>query len=291
MTVRNAVPAESAGHKIIPLVPSKGPKKQADQSRHRFKILDFNNRGGSKSWRVTGNRRDGSRVRENSSEQGAAEVRRTQLEAEFFMRAHEDTALRPTRLNDLQLRIAEICFIRLDDDQDVLTAVNYWLGHGWKQAVVESPRLDEATDAFLASLESTESLRTRSKGKRRSRVNMFRNSVANLRLTEITPEVIDKFFATRQVSNLTKISGCAAISRFFSWRSQRPRRWAAVNRCHEIRFEKKHDQSPPAILSVADCQKLLAAADAHSRPVWSIGCTHQPRRGASDEVGADLRLT
>src|ERR1035441_6946778 len=171
MTVSNAGPAESAGHKIIPLLPSKGPKKQADQSRHRFKILEFNNRGESKSWRVSGNRRDGSRVRENFAEQGPAEVRRSQLEAEFFTRAHEENALRATRLNDTQLRIAEICFIRLDDDQDLLTAVNYWLDRGRKQAVIESPRLDEATDAFLAWLENTETLRTRSKGKLRSRVN------------------------------------------------------------------------------------------------------------------------
>jgi integrase len=124
--------------------------------------------------------------------------------------------------------------------------------------------LDEAADTFLAWLNTTESLRARSKGKLRSRVNMFRNSVSNLRLSEISPEVIDKFFAERKVSTLTKIGDRAVISRFFSWCIERPRRWAAVNPCREIRFEKKHDQSPPAILSVADCQKLLAAAEAHN---------------------------
>jgi len=213
---------------------------------------------------VTGNRRDGSRVRETFSEQGKAEVRRTQLEAEFFSRSYEDTAFRATRLNDTQLRIAEISFIRLDDDQDMLTAVNYWLDHGRKQAVIESPWLDEAAEAFFDWVQHTESLRTRTKDKLRIRVNLFRNSVPNLRVADITPEVIDGFFAKREVSALTKIGDRAAISRFFSWCIERPRRWAVANPCREIRLEKKHDQSAPAILSVEDCQKLLSAAEAHN---------------------------
>lgn len=251
---------DSVGQKIIPLVP-KEPEKRADVSRHRFRILTFNNRGGTKSWRVTGGRRDGRRVRENFSDQTAAEIRRTQLEAEFFSRAGEDTALRATRLTDTQLRIAETCFIRLDEDHDMLTAINNWLDHGRTQAVVESPRLDDATESFLAWVKGTESLRPRTKGKLRNRVNLFRNSVPNLRVAEITPEVIEKFFAARNVAALTKIGDRAAISRFFSWCIDRPRRWARANPCREIRLEQKHDQSAPAILTVADCKKLLSAAE------------------------------
>ena len=105
--LRNTPPAGDAGRNIIPLVPAAVPKKQADQSLHRFRILPFPNRGGTVSWKVTGNRRDGSRVRKNFTDKREAEIHRAQLEAEFFSRTHEDSALRATRLSDTQLRIAE----------------------------------------------------------------------------------------------------------------------------------------------------------------------------------------
>lgn len=254
---------EIVGQNIIPLLTSKPAERPADVSRHRFKIVEFQNRGGSLAWRVTGCTRDGSRVRENFSDQKAADTRRAQLEAEFFSRTHEDSALRATRLSDTQLRIAESAFLRLGDDEDLLLAVDHWVRIGKQHDVAESPRLDEAVEAFLSWLQETETLRERTKGKLRNRVNLFRNSVPNLRVSEITPEIIDTFFTTRKVSALTKIGDRAAISRFLSWCIDRPRRWAAVNPCREIRLEKKHDQSPPAILSVPECKKLLSAAEAY----------------------------
>src|SRR5258708_5536926 len=144
-TLIAAQSAENVGgaeNKIIQLK-AREREKQADLSRHRFKISEFMNAGGSKAWRVSGDRRDGGRVRENFADVESAKVRQIQLEAEFFSRTHEDSALRATRLNDTQLRIAETSFIRLDDDGEMLSAINYWLEHGRKQAVTESPRLDD----------------------------------------------------------------------------------------------------------------------------------------------------
>jgi integrase len=256
---------EAAAPNIIPLLPSKAPEKPADVSRHRFKILQFQNRGGSGAWRVTGSRRDGSRVRENFSDQRAAETRRSQLEAEFFSRTHEDSALRATRLTDTQLRIAESCFIWLDDDEEMLWALNHWLEHGRKQSVAESPGLDEAVEAFKQWLDTTPTLRERTKANLRLRVNVFANSIGNFRVADITPDTIEDFLEKRSVSPASRDNDRRAVSRFFRWCIERPRRWASLNPCREVRVEKNGDSAAPSILTLAECKKLLQAAEQYRK--------------------------
>ena len=245
---------------VIPFAPEGKVVKQSASYREPFKLQTFTNRGGSESWRVTGMKRDGARVRENYQDLKFAECRKVELTTEWLAR-QTDTAIRATKLTDAQLRLAEAAYTRLDADHELMLAVDHWLKHGRQNAVAESPRLDEASDAFLSWLEGTESLRARTKDKLRNRVNLFRNSVPNLRVSEIGPDVLDKFFSARKVSALTKIGDREAISRFFSWCIERPRRWSAVNPCREIRLEKKHDQTPPAILSVEECKDFLSAAE------------------------------
>jgi integrase len=246
---------------VLTLPAPNGTKKRAASYREPFKIQSFTNpRTGTESWRVTGTKRDGSRVRENYADLKFAECRKVELTTEWLAR-ETDTAVRATKLTDTQLRLAEAAFMRLEEDQELMLAVDHWLKDGKRQSVAESPRLDEAAEAFLSWLQETESLRERTKAKLRNRVNLFRNSVPNLRVSEIGPDVLDKFFSTRKVAALTKIGDREAISRFFSWCIDRPRRWTAVNPCREIRLEKKHDQSPPAILSVPECKDFLSAAE------------------------------
>src|SRR5208337_1521608 len=111
-------------------------------TRQRFKIQPFTNpRTGSVSWRVTGTKRDGSRVRDNYSREHDAKCRHIELEAEFLTRETE-TNLRATSLTDVQIKLAEMSFKRLADDADLPRAVDYWLRHGNRNAVAtESPRL------------------------------------------------------------------------------------------------------------------------------------------------------
>jgi len=66
-----------------------------------FKILPFTNpRTGTASWRVTGTRRNGERIRENFVAADEAQYRHTELEAEFHA-ANGVAALRATRLTDV----------------------------------------------------------------------------------------------------------------------------------------------------------------------------------------------
>jgi integrase len=231
-----------------------------DRYREPFKIRPFTNRGGSKSWRVEGFKRDGTRVRENFAELKAAECRKVALTSEWLVRESE-TTIRATKLTDVQVKLAEMAFMRLENDQELMLAVDQWLTTGRQSSRVESPRLDEAVDSFLLWLEGTDTLRARSKRFLKSCINVFRNSVPNLRVADITPELIHKFLDGRHVSSQTRINDRLAISRFFSWAQDRPRRWATVNPCQQIRLQKPVAHSPPPILSVEDCRKLLSTAE------------------------------
>src|ERR1700690_3905673 len=95
----------------------------------RFKIQPFTNRSGSPSYRVTGTKRNGERVRENYTDAEEARLRHIVLETEFLKR-ESPVALCSTRLTEAQIATAETAFARVDDDGDLLRAVDYWLKHG-----------------------------------------------------------------------------------------------------------------------------------------------------------------
>lgn len=91
-----------------------------------FKIQQFTNpRTGSISWRVTGTKRDGTRICENFSREHDAKCRHIDLEAKYLTRQTE-TKLRSTSLTDVQIKLAELVFKRFEDDADITRAVDYW---------------------------------------------------------------------------------------------------------------------------------------------------------------------
>src|ERR1041385_5173677 len=108
--------------------------------KNRFRVLPYTNRTGSKSWRVSGTKRDGTRIQENFADPKDAQFRQVELEGEFLAR-HTDTTLRATRLTDTQIHLAELAFSKLSDDADLPRAVDHWLKHGKQHAVTDSPRI------------------------------------------------------------------------------------------------------------------------------------------------------
>lgn len=248
-------------------VPDQRARANRPQPRQRFKIISFTNRGGSESWRVTGVKRTGERIRENFLDEAAARCRQTELESEYLARSGEGTALRSTRLSDVQARIAEAAFPLLDRDDDLLIAVNFWRQHRDQFSQNEAPRLDEAVEQFqkwLKELPENE-MREDTKIGLRIRINTFANSVANIVLSDITPDFIDGFLnQTRaSVSAVTRDNDRRAISRFFSWCIERPRRWLVVNPARRENRGRRPEMPPPCVLSIGDCKALLRAAEAH----------------------------
>ena len=238
------------------------PRPKPNHHRQRFTVQDFTNATGTKSYRVAGYKRDGTRIRENFADLKAAQCRQVELETESLAR-ETDTAIRATKLTEVQVRLAETAFLRLDADQELLLAVDGWLKGGKQRAVAESPRLDDAVKAFEAWL-TTATLRDRSKSNLRTRVNVFANSTGNLRVSDITPEAIDSFLDKRAVSAASKDNDRRAVSRFFSWCMDRKRRWTTTNPCRAVKVDQG-EKAPPAVLSVEDCKALLSEAETFKR--------------------------
>jgi integrase len=248
--------------------------------KQRFKIQSFTNpRTGSLSWRVTGSKRDGTRIRENFSREHDAKCRHIDLEAEY-LGGQTETGLRATTLTDVQTKLAEMAFKRLADDGDLSRAVDYWLKHGRQHhTTAEAPRLDAAVTKFKGWLDGEKdetgngicTLRDHSKRGLKIRAGIFGNGMENLPIDQITPDMVEKFLGKLDVSTVTRDNYKRDISRFFSWCIDRPRRWIMTNPCREIKIDKGEKQ-PPAILTLAQCETLLRAAECHGVAPYTAVC-------------------
>lgn len=229
----------------------------------RFKILPYTNpRTGTPSWRVTGTRRNGERIRENFARAEEAQYRHTELEGEFHA-ANGVAALRATRLTDEQVGIAEAAFKRLEQDGDLITAVDHWLRTGKPKTIKESPRLDEALKVYTEWLATTTELRALTKNRLRNRVEHFVANTGNVRVTDVLPEHIEKYLAQQAVVPNTKDGYCRALSSFFSWCMKGKRHWCVNNPCYAVEIEglTSDDDREPVVLPLSDCEALLRAAE------------------------------
>ena len=232
--------------------------------KQRFKIIEFiNPRTESTSWRVSGIKRNGERIRENFMKPKEAQYRYTELEGEFHA-ANGTAALRATRLTDEQVAIAEAGFKRLERDQDLLTAIDHWLRTGKPTVIKESPRLEDALKDFQAWLDSTTELRDKTKTNLHYRVGNFIKGTGNKRVADVVPEHIESYLANRNVSPDTKHADCRAISSFFSWCMKGKRHWCINNPCYAVEIEGRtgDDDREPVVLAVEECGRLLRAAEA-----------------------------
>jgi integrase len=256
---------QATGGNIIPLAVAPRVERPAPKSSQRFGIQPFiNPRTDSKSWRVTGTKRDGSRVRENYSDEMAAQCRQVDLQTEYLS-GHAETAIQATKLTPDQCRLAESAFIRLGADLELPLAVEYWLTHGRQSAVKESPRLDDAFAQFSAWLPIS-GLRDRSCSNLRTRTNMFVNSLSNLRVADVTPDTLDAYLSKRAVSPESKGNDRRAVSRFFAWcmggeGAEQKRRWTAANPCRREKCKRPKNDEQPAILTLVECDILLRSAE------------------------------
>lgn len=242
-------------------------KRDLRTEKPRFKILTYENRTGSKSYRVAGSKRDGTRIRENFTEIEAAQCRQVELQMEYLARATE-TAVRATKLTDTQLRLAESCFARLDADHEINLAVDYWLRHGKQHSVKNTVKLDDAFEQFKTWLKQLKPggddyMRNHTWRNLIIRVNVFANSVPNLSVSDITPDQIADYLSKRDVSPATRDNDRRALSRFFSWCMERPRRWIATNPARAEKRRSRGEKAPPQILTIEQCEALLRAAMKH----------------------------
>jgi integrase len=238
------------------------PKPKPQQRQQRFKIIEFRNPSGAVAFRVSGCDRDGQQIRENFKDEAGARCRQIELETEY-LKGHRQMEVRATKLSEDQLRLSEVAIRRMGDDWErLLDSVDHWKRTGAKSLPSESPRVDEAVDAYLKWLAASD-LRPATKRHWTIRMGMFKNSVINARVSEITPDDIWAFLDSRKSTPGTKDTDRRAVSRFFSWCIERQRRWVSFNPCHGVKIKQDH-KSAPSILSVSDCKAILSAAESHA---------------------------
>src|SRR5512139_3501985 len=110
---------------IITLSIQPKPRIPAKEAPQPFRIITFKNASGTESFRVTGHKRDGKRIRENFAELIAAQARQSELTLEWLQNAPPETAARATKLTDDQLRAAEAAFLRIPTPEELLSAVDH----------------------------------------------------------------------------------------------------------------------------------------------------------------------
>lgn len=232
------------------------------KAKARFVITEFANSGGSVSWRVSGTDRHGTRIRSNYSSLQAARAKQIELESDYLQRTGPEV-IRATTLTDEQLHLAQAAFMRLDRDQDILPAVEHWLRTGKQHQTNGNIRLDEAVAAFADWLDATPDMRKATKINLRSRVRIFAGMTGNIPIASISPEVIEQFLDKRgSVSATTRDNDRRALSRFFRFCIDRPRRWIEHNPCAVVTVATARSTAPE-ILDVDQCRRLLDAARTH----------------------------
>jgi integrase len=241
----------------------------------RFKISTFINKlTGSQSYRVSGTKRNGERIRLNYAREQDARNKQVELEAEF-LQGQSETMLRSTKLTEPQVKVAEAIFALLPDAEQVRDRFMRFLQNGAATAPAAgaAPLIDDAFKEFEKWLDgepdaSGNNICTLSEPYRkdlRSRVGAFKSAMGKVRLDEITPEMIENFLgslknAGNKLTAKTVLNYKLNISVFFSWCIARPRKWLALNPCSVIKLEVPQN-GPPKILTVEQAERLLRAAE------------------------------
>ncbi|MGA3268089.1 MAG: tyrosine-type recombinase/integrase [Verrucomicrobiota bacterium] len=247
----------------------------AAKIKPRFKVTQFTNASGSQSFRVSGSKRNGERVRENFILPDDASARCAALEAEYRS-GQSEMMLRATRLTDSQISLAEKAFALVEDERDVLRGIRYFLDHGKQLDVTESKTADEAFDSFKKWLDGKPDstgngicqLRPVSRAGLRQRVERFVDGLGLIQLADISADDVERHL-TQLPGGLTNKDGVKrSISRFFSWCMERPRQWRRDNPAALVKIELP-EKGEPQILNVDQCEKLLRACEKNGLAVYT----------------------
>jgi hypothetical protein len=117
-------------------------------TKARFKIIEFTNRGGSQSFRVTGCASNGARTRKNFSTLAEATLCQQGLESEYLGLPKQDGELVSTRLNKQQIAEAELAFHQLAG-RPLLPAIRFYVENFREPSIRIA--LSEALNQFLDS--------------------------------------------------------------------------------------------------------------------------------------------
>ena len=264
-----------------------------------FKLSSFKNRGGTKSWRVTGTKPDGTRVRQNYSDKSEAVQAMSDLETAAAGKVEHRRALR-TSLTIEQLTDAEAAVQHLGDGGLSKVVAHYQALE--QRALAKGVNLDEAFSFFEARYRPetkaisvlnahTEFLAGRADIEKRTRKNY--ESSLKLLMKSDPNKLVHAF----QVSDLESI-----LSRFTNLSSRRSHRrifsiffgWCVRHHyCLEDpcrRLDKlPKDTSKIVALSFDEVKRLLAAALRYQDGVAAAGVAISMFAGLRPSELVDLK--
>jgi site-specific recombinase XerD len=248
---------------------TKGKSKRA--KREQFRLSHFTNPSGQIVWRVSGTKKDGTRVRENFKTELEATTRKQELETEDLN--FKPVPFRQTRLTPEQILDAERAIDELRGRASLMSAARFYNDN--YQDPLKPARLTDAVETFKAEKQA-EKVRPDTFNNLRFRLGAFlENMPAEKPVHEIMPEQIHAFLhringkprAKRTIKNDRLV-----LSNFFNWAMSRK---LCVKNPMESVAKVRAGSKMPGVFSLAQVRKLLDAASMHEDgkclPYFALG--------------------
>ncbi len=216
-----------------------------------FKIIEFKNRAGSTSWRVTG-MLDGKQIRRNFSNRAEADGELQALVTAWLNLPV--TPLRATRLTDAQIQQAEVAFSEIDGFALSLVESVKWAKQNYSDPQ-KRISVAEAFEIFLSEKRaanlSPAYLRTLNQ-----RVGRLAKIFDTKLVSDVQKEQVQEILYRRGSGIVNQESDHRAFSNFFTWAVENS--YCVKSPMH---FQRpKIDKKRPVILSLAESRRLIAAA-------------------------------
>jgi integrase len=232
-------------------------------TRARFRIVEFTNRGGSQSFRVTGCGSNGARTRKNFSTLTEATVCQQALESEYLGLPKQNGQLVSTRLNEQQIAEAELSYHMLEG-RPLLPAIRFYVENYREPSIRVA--LSKALEVFIESKKASNS-RPDTITSLEYKVGSFISNHAEKSVCDVTPMDISAEIHRPGLSPVSKSNVRRALHAFFEWCSTRkPQAYCFENPVKSI-APIKVDREEPQILPLDGVKRLMQAAEAHKQGV------------------------
>jgi integrase len=226
--------------------------------REAFKLSHFTNPSGQIVWRVSGTKKDGSRVRQNFKNELEALGKKQELETADLN--HQAIPFRQTKLTPEQIADAERALPELKAGT-LLGAVRFFNENF--QDPLKPVKLTDAVETFRAE-KAAAKLRPETLNNLRFRLGAFVEFIpADKLVSEIMPEQINDFLHRtngKSRGKRTIKNDRLALSNFFTWATLR--KHCAKNPMDAV-AKVRAGSSRPEILDLAAVRNLLDAASKH----------------------------
>lgn len=237
---------------------------------HHFKITPFKNAAGTKSWRVTGTKPNGERIRKNFAERSEAIQILADLEAEITGRVEVSKTQR-TRLTAEELAAAEAAVLAADG-RDVSTIVTHYLA---LEARARSKNIDlnvalsfveshyrselqtiSMLNAYNEFLEGGAAWTPKTREYYESSLRLLLKPDPNQQVHDFTLSDIERIL--KRYKNLNSQRTYRRVFKtFFAWCVRH--RYCLENPCDRLN-KLPSDMSKIAVLSLDECKRLIYAA-------------------------------